>query len=106
MQLYKGKTSVQQDTGHKEAQCRKEGEALKTDERHAASGGILNRDRTQRMSEEATSSKGVFRFAPGPRGSGIQEIAETSKGKGKQKATRTDTVTQEKFEQGILDVSG
>ena len=106
MQLYKGKTSVQTDTRYKEAQRRKEEEEWTADDHHATGGGIMNRDRAQRMSAEAISSKGVFRFAPGPRGSGIQEIAETSKGKGKQKVTRTDTVTQEKFEQGILDVSG
>ena len=106
MQPYKGKTSVQTDTRFKEAQRRKEGEERSAEEHHAMSSGIVNKDRTQRMSAEAISSKGVFRFAPGPRGSGIQEIAEPSKGKGEQKVMRAETMTKEKFEQEILDVSG
>ena len=105
MQPYKGETSVPIDKRFKEAKCQKDEEWPEKahDQLH---GRALSTDRIQRLSEEAKSSKGVFRIAPGPRGSGLQEVTEPSKGKGKQKPAKEESMTIEKFEQQILDVSG
>ena len=105
MQPYKGKTSVQIDKRVKEAQRQKD-EGCPVEGHQKLHSGIVNRDPIQRMSAEAMSSKGVFRIAPGPGGSGLQEVTEPSKGKGKQKAAKDETMTKEKFEQQILNVSG
>ena len=50
----------------------------------------------------AAAGKGVFRIAPGPRGSGIQEVKETNMGEATPTGTEKGAMNTEEFEQHIL----
>ena len=101
MQPYKGKVSVQPE---KESNGRKDRDKAHRTEQatHWQAECEMERDWNPRMSNEPSASTGVYRIAPGPRGSAIQGVDQSQKGKAPQGTWDPPSMTTAEFEQQIL----
>ena len=105
LQLYKGKTSAQPEKEGRSTYTRPELPKTGKNVQMQASYGMEG-EGNQRLSAEASASKGVFRIAPGPRGSGIQDVSKFQKGPEKKSHGAKGSMTKAEFEQQILERTG
>ena len=98
---YEGKSSAPTIKGQKEPDKWMSGKRLAEDAR-AGTRRVDGGERDKYRAAGAAAGKGVFRIAPGPRGSGIQEVKETNMGEATPTGTEKDAMTTEEFEQQIL----
>ena len=105
LQPYQGKTSLQSDKTSRSTHNRPEMPAAGANVQAQASQGMESVT-PHRLSAEAAASKGVYKIAPGPRGSGIQAVDHHQKGPGNKPYGDKGSKTKAEFEQHILERTG
>ena len=96
-----GKKSIPQITVEQELQ-RQKGKRGSRDDESWINWATQGNKGQQRLSNEATASKGVYQIATGPRGSGIREVRTSAEGTERQPHREEKTMSKEEFEVKLL----